>query len=92
MPEVPTFAEAGYPQVTVSNWMGYVLPQGTPPAIVARLHAAFVKAMDHPDVKGRILAQSNEFGGGSPTDFGRFIDAESAKWSKLVKERHIRIE
>ncbi|MES2188359.1 MAG: tripartite tricarboxylate transporter substrate binding protein [Pseudomonadota bacterium] len=92
MPEVPTFAEAGYPQVTVSNWMGYVLPKGTPPAIVARLHAAFVKAMDHPDVKGRILAQSNEFGGGSPADFGRFIDAESLKWSKLVKERHIRIE
>jgi len=92
MPEVPTFAEAGYPQVTVSNWMGYVAPKGTPPAIVAKLQAAFAKAMEHPDVKDRILAQSNEFGGGSSQDFGKFIDSESAKWSRLVKERGIKIE
>jgi tripartite-type tricarboxylate transporter receptor subunit TctC len=92
MPEVPTFAEAGYPQVTVSNWMGYIAPKGTPPAIVAKLQAAFAKAMEHPDVKDRILAQSNEFGGGSSQDFGKFIDSESAKWSRLVKERGIKIE
>jgi len=92
MPEVPTFAEAGYPQVTVSNWMGYVAPRGTPPAIVARLQAAFAQAMEHPEVKDRILSQSNEFGGGSSQDFGKFIDSESAKWSRLVKERGIKIE
>ncbi|WP_426390737.1 Bug family tripartite tricarboxylate transporter substrate binding protein [Variovorax sp. R-27] len=92
MPDVPTFAEAGYPQVLVSNWMGYVAPKGTPPAIVAQLHAAFVKAIDHPDVKGRIVSQSNELGGGSSKEFAEFIDSESAKWSKLVKERDIKIE
>ncbi|BEP64424.1 tripartite tricarboxylate transporter substrate binding protein (plasmid) [Variovorax sp. V213] len=92
LPDVPSFAELGLPQVTVSNWMGYVAPKGTPPAIVAKLHAAFVKAMAAPEVKDRILAQSNELGGGSPTDFGSFINAESAKWSKLVKERGIKIE
>lgn len=92
MPDVPTFAEAGYPQVLVSNWMGYVAPKGTPPAIVARLHAAFVKAINHADVKDRILSQSNELGGGTPAEFAAFIDSESAKWSKLVKERDIRIE
>jgi tripartite-type tricarboxylate transporter receptor subunit TctC len=91
-PGVPTFAESGYPQVTVSNWMGYVVPKGTPPAIVAKLHAAFAKALEHPDVKGRILAQSNEFGGGSPNDFGAFIESERSKWSTLVKERNIRID
>lgn len=92
MPDVPTFAEAGYPQVLVSNWMGYVAPKGTPPAIVAKLNAAFVKAMNHADVKDRILSQSNELGGGTPAEFAAFIDSESAKWSKLVKERDIRIE
>lgn len=92
MPDTPTFAESGYPQVTVSNWMGYVAPKGTPPAIVAKLHAAFAKAIEHPDVKGRIVSQSNEFGGGSSKDFGDFIDAESVKWAKLVKERNIKIE
>jgi len=92
MPDVPTFAEAGYPAVTVSNWMGYVAAKGTPPAIVAKLHAAFAKAIEHPEVKDRILSQSNEFGGGSSKDFAAFIDNESDKWSKLVKSRNIRIE
>jgi tripartite-type tricarboxylate transporter receptor subunit TctC len=92
MPDVPTFAEAGYPDVLVSNWMGYIAPKGTPPAIVEKLHAAFVKAIDHADVKGRILAQSNELGGGSAKDFAAFIDSESVKWSKLVKARDIKIE
>ena len=72
--------------------MGYIAPKGTPPAVIARLHAAFIKAIDHPDVKDRIVSQSNELGGGSPKDFSDFIDSESAKWSKLVKERNIKIE
>lgn len=92
MPEVPTFTEAGYPAVTVSNWMGYVAPKGTPAAIVSKLQAAFAKAMEHPEVKDRILSQSNEFGGGSSQDFASFIDSESAKWAKLVKDRGIKIE
>lgn len=92
LPEVPTFAEAGYPQVTVFNWMGYVAPKGTSPAIAATLQAAFAKAIDHPDVKGRILAQSNELGSGSSQEFASFIDSESLKWSKLVKERGIKID
>ena len=92
LPDVPTFTEAGYPQVTVSNWMGYVAPKGTPPTIVAKLQAAFAKAMEHPDVKDRILGQSNEFGGGSSQEFARFIGSESVKWSKLVKDRGIKID
>jgi len=92
MPDVPTFTEAGYPAVTVSNWMGYVAPKGTPPAIVAKLHAAFAKAIEHPEVKDRIISQSNEFGGGSSKDFAAFIDNESDKWSRLVKSRNIKIE
>lgn len=92
LPDVPSFAEQGLPEVTVSNWMGYVAPKGTPPDIVARLHAAFAKAMEHPEVKDRILAQGNEFGGGSSQDFASFIDGESAKWSRLVKARNIRMD
>ncbi|WP_326538830.1 Bug family tripartite tricarboxylate transporter substrate binding protein [Pseudorhodoferax sp.] len=92
LPDVPTFAELGLPQVTVSNWMGYVAPKGTPPAVVARLHAAFAEAMAKAEVKERILSQSNELGGGTPADFAAFIASESAKWSALVKERNIRIE
>ncbi len=91
-PDVPTFAEAGYPLVTVSNWMGYVAPKGTPSAILAKLQAAFAKAMEHPDVKERIVGQSNEFGGGTSAEFAAFIDSERAKWSRLIKDRGIKID
>lgn len=92
LPDVPTFSELGHPQVQVSNWMGYVAPKGTPKPIIDKLSAAFAKAADHAEVRERILAQSNEIGGGTPADFAAFIEAESQKWSRLVKERGIRIE
>ena len=92
MPDVPTFIEAGYPQVSVSNWMGYVAPKGTPPAIVEKLQQAFAKAIEHAEVKDRILSQSNELGGGSSQDFASFISSESLKWSKLVKDRGLKME
>ncbi len=92
MPDVPTFIEAGYPQVSVSNWMGYVAPKGTPPAIVAKLQQAFAKAIEHFEVEDRILSQSNELGGGSSQDFANFISSENLKWSKLVKDRGLKME
>lgn len=92
MPDTPTFTELGYPQVTVSNWMGYVAPKGTPPAITAKLYEAFAKAIERPEVKQVILSQNNEFGGGTSEDFAKFIAAERARWSKLIKERNISIE
>jgi len=92
LPEVPTFTELGLPQVAVSNWMGYVAPKGTPPAVVAKLHAAFAKAIAMPEIKDRILSQSNEIGGGSSAEFAAFVQSESVKWSKLVKDRGIKIE
>lgn len=92
LPEVPTFTELGWPQVLVSNWMGYVAPKGTPPAVLDKLHAAFARAAAHPEVQGRITAQSNEVGGGSAADFAAFIEAERQKWSRLVKDRQIRLE
>src|SRR4030095_2280725 len=59
LPQVPTFTELGLPQVAVSNWMGYVAPKGTPPAVVAKLHAALAKVIATPEIKERILSQSN---------------------------------
>lgn len=92
MSDVPTFSELGYPQVTVSNWMGYVAPKGTPPAIVARLHAAFAQAVARPEVKNQIVSQGNEPGAGSSEAFARFIADERIRWAKLIKERGISLE
>lgn len=92
LPDVPTFAELGFKDMEISNWFGIVAPKGTPPAIVDKLNQAINKALKEPDLAGRITSMGNIVGGGSPQDFARFIDAESARWSRLIKERSIRGE
>jgi tripartite-type tricarboxylate transporter receptor subunit TctC len=90
LPDVPTFSELGVNNMEISNWFGVVAPKGTPPAIVDKLNQAINKALQDPDLADRISSMGNIVGGGSPQDFARFIDAESARWSKLIKERAIR--
>jgi tripartite-type tricarboxylate transporter receptor subunit TctC len=76
----------------ISNWLGVIAPKGTPPAIVAKLNAAINQALKEPDLAQRITSQGNVIGGGTPQDFQKFIDAESERWTKLIKERNIRAD
>ncbi len=92
LPDVPTFAELGIKNMEISNWIGIVAPKGTPPAIVAKLNQAVNKALQEPDLAQRITSAGNIIGGGSPQDFANFIAAESARWTKLIKERGIQAE
>lgn len=92
IPDVPTFNELGIKNMEISNWLGIIAPKGTPPAIVAKLNQAINQALKEPDLAQRITSQGNEIGGGTPQDFGKFIDAESARWTKLIKERGIRAD
>jgi tripartite-type tricarboxylate transporter receptor subunit TctC len=92
LPDVPTFAELGIKNMEISNWLGIVAPKGTPPAIVNKLNLALNKALQEPDLTQRITSMGNLVGGGSPQDFANFIATESARWSKLIKERAIQGE
>ena len=92
IPDVPTFAELGIKDMEISNWFGIIAPKGTPPAIVAKLNQAVNKALQEPDLAQRITSMGNVIVGGSPEAFAKFIDAESARWSKLIKDRGIRME
>ena len=92
IPDVPTFAELGLKGMEMSNWFGMVVPKGTPPAIVAKLNAAMNRALKEPDMIERIAGQGNIIGGGTPEDFAKFINGETARWSKLVKEKKITAE
>lgn len=89
LPDVPTFAELGVPNMVISNWFGVIAPRGTPQAIVARLNQAINKALQEPDLARRITEPGNVIGGGSPEDFGAFIAAESQRWAQLIKARGI---
>lgn len=92
LPDVPTFTELGVQGMEMSNWFGIVAPKGTPEPIVAKLNEAINQALKEPDLARRITEPGNLIGGGTPAEFVSFINAESARWGKLIKERGIQPE
>lgn len=92
LPDVPTFAELGYKGFEVSNWFGVIAPKGTPAHIVAKLNEAVNRALKDPDIAERITSQGNVIGGGSQADFAKFVAAEFARWSKIIKEKKIQAD
>jgi len=92
LPNVPSFAELGYPKVEVLNWQGLIVPKGTPKAIIDQLNAAANEALKDPQLREIMLSQGNEIGGGSPAEFAALIKAEAAKWSAVVKSANIKPE
>jgi len=92
LPGVPTMAELGYPQATVSNWLGLIAPKGTPPEVVRKLNDAYNKALATPDIRDKIVGPGNEIGGGTPEAFAKFIEIEGKRWTTLVKAAGIKVE
>ena len=92
LPNIPSFAEVGYPKVEVLNWQGLIAPKGTPKAIIDKLNAAANEALKDPQLRELMLSQGNEIGGGTPADFATLIKSESAKWSTVVKTANIKPE
>jgi tripartite-type tricarboxylate transporter receptor subunit TctC len=91
-PNLPSFAELGYPKVEVLNWQGFIAPAGTPKPIIDILNKATNEALRDPQLRELMLSQGNEIGGGTPADFAALIKSESAKWSAVVKAGNIKPE
>jgi len=89
LPDVPTMAEQGFPEVEVLNWQGLVGPRGLSPELIATLGQACNKALADPDVREKITSQGNEVMGGTPEQFAALIRAESPRWGKVVREARI---
>ncbi len=85
VPELPSVAEAGVPGYEFSGWVGIFAPAGTPPEIVARLHAETLKILRLPETRERFFSQGVEAGGMPPQEFSAFVKTEIAKWEKVVK-------
>jgi len=86
LPNVPAIAEAGVPGYEATSWFGMFAPAGTPAPVLAKLNAAIVKVLAQPDVKKKINEQGAEVYSETPEQFAAFIQAESVKWGKVVKE------
>ncbi|NML45042.1 tripartite tricarboxylate transporter substrate binding protein [Ramlibacter sp. G-1-2-2] len=92
LPDVPTLDELGLKNMAMSNWFGLVAPKGTPPAIIAKLNEAANKALKEPELVKAITEPGNIMGGGTPEQFLTFVSGETARWSKVVKDKKITAE
>ena len=84
LPDVPPLSEMGLAGFESVGWFGVVAPAGTPPDIIRRLNAAFVKALKDPAAIEKIRVLGAEPAPSSPEDFAKFIRSESKKWGELI--------
>jgi tripartite-type tricarboxylate transporter receptor subunit TctC len=92
LPDVPTSSEAGLPAFAVESWSGLVAPAMTPPQIVHRLYEEIAKILEMSDIQAFIRAQGAAPALLGPQDFGAYIAAERAKWTKVIKTAGIKAD
>lgn len=92
LPDMPTVAESGYPGYEVSTWFGYLAPAGTPNEVVAKLNAEIGAALKHPDVDKRLVNLGAELDIGTPQDFRKFLEADMARWARVIKQAGIKAD
>ncbi len=91
-PDVPTVAESGVPGYEVAPWYGLMVPLRTPQEITARLYAATVNSLGHPEVKKRFGTTDIEAIGSTPEQLGAYVRGEVTKWAKVIKDSGMRAE
>jgi tripartite-type tricarboxylate transporter receptor subunit TctC len=92
MPDLPTIAEAGYPDLDGDAWVGVLVPTGTPKEVSARLHREIVQIIDEPDTKERLAAIGLEPVGDSPEQFSAQLKVEMEKWTRIIRAAKIKVE
>jgi len=92
LPDVPTFAELGYPRMTMSSWHGLWAPKGTPPEVINRLSAEMIKMAGQPDVREKIEGLGGVPVGNTPAQFDAFQKSERAKWDGIVKSTGVKAD
>ncbi len=92
LPEVPTMIESGLAGFDATSWYCVVAPAGTPKAIIDKLNAEIVKALNTPEMRQRLADEGAEIAPTSPAELARFVHAEIAKWAKAVKDSGARVD
>jgi tripartite-type tricarboxylate transporter receptor subunit TctC len=92
LPDLPTIAEAGYPELDGDAWVGFLVPTGTPPDIITLVHREIVKIIAQPDMKQRLATLGLEPVGNSPEEFTAQMKVEMEKWAKVIRAAKIKAE
>ncbi|MBL8382637.1 MAG: tripartite tricarboxylate transporter substrate binding protein [Burkholderiales bacterium] len=91
-PDVPTFAEAGFPALNLPGWGGLFVPAGTPPAVIARINAEAVRAVQSADLAERINGMGFVPVGNGAEAFAASIRSEFERWETAIRENQIRLD
>ncbi|MCC7486445.1 MAG: tripartite tricarboxylate transporter substrate binding protein [Burkholderiales bacterium] len=92
LPEVPTMAEQGMPELVVENYYGLVAPGGTPPEVIERLHREVARIGKLPDFRKAMARIDFDPVLNTPAEFGEFVKKDHAKWARVVREAKIRLD
>jgi tripartite-type tricarboxylate transporter receptor subunit TctC len=92
LPNVPTAAEAGFPEFRIANWFGLAAPKGTPPEVVNYLYAEVQKILKKPDVRERLVAAGADPVSMTPAEAARHVQAEARRYSELIMKAHIKVD
>jgi tripartite-type tricarboxylate transporter receptor subunit TctC len=93
LPDVPSAKEAGVSDFVADNWYGVLAPARTPGPVIERLHLEIAKAVDQSDTRARFAAAGLESRpSASPREFGTFVENDVARWAKVIKQAHIKLE
>jgi tripartite-type tricarboxylate transporter receptor subunit TctC len=92
MPELPTVAESAYPGFESTNWFGFFAPAATPKEIIAKLHAAAVKALSSAELHERFAKQGAEVVANRPEEAAAMLKADIAKWADVAKRSGAKID
>jgi len=91
LPDIPTYKEAGV-ALALDQWLGALVPAGTPPAIVARLNAEMNKALAAPAVRAVFVNSAQDPIGGSAEQFAKLVRDDFSRYERLTKELNIKVE
>ena len=92
LPDVPTLAEAGYPEVDVVTWYALIAPAGTPRPVLDRLYKEYTAVAQLPEVQKFLAEQGLVYLPNTQDQFARRVEAESARWAQIIREQNIRLD
>jgi tripartite-type tricarboxylate transporter receptor subunit TctC len=92
MPEVPSYSEAGFPQLAITNWAGMMVPAATPQAIIARLNTEMVSGLRNASIQDKLKVLGMFTTPGTPEQFDALLKSESARYAKAVQDAGIKLD
>ena len=92
MPEIPTVVETGLPNFEAGSWFGFFAPKGTPDVVISSVNKAVNEILGLPALEQQMIAQGADPAGGTPAQFGQFVQRETDKWRVIVKESGAKAE